>query len=208
MGILIQTAGNPFDAVKMSAFGQQHANTLQFIENQYNAVSGTLDAASQSFINASKAIYERVSSSEAIRNMKAAVNRVQSIFQSGEIRQLDSLAEIQNAHINLQRLLMAQPTLRNLYHKQGCDGYSDTYIDMNPGMVGHNHYEYQMVNDGIVTFNEDGSWESNTYLIDYHTGDSELDHTQQLDMIANWDTIENELRYGTSDPTDKYNREL
>ena len=51
---------------------------------------------------------------------------------------------------------MAQPDIRSLYHKGHCDGYSDTYVDMEPGLVGEQHYDYRRVMDGVVEETETG----------------------------------------------------
>lgn len=208
MGILI-TTDNPFGAFELSAFGEQNPNNLQFIQSQYAGMSAVTDMAARSFMETSYDIYNRINGSEAMRSARAALGRIKTIFQSDTIRELTALYEMQHAPLKMQRWIMANPMARELYFKQAIDGYSETYIDVEPGIMGEAHYDYQLANDGIVKFtNDEGDWSATTYQIDLKDGDRFLELSEQVDIHTTWNRLENELRFGRYDPTSKYNHDL
>ena len=107
----------------------------------------------------------------------------------------------------MQRWIMANPYIREQYHANRLDGYSDSYVDDAPGMICDNHYEYRRVMDGVFVFNEDPEdkedWSFSTYYEDIHNSDTdELDLTEQLQILRTWEALEHFVRNTDDDPTD------
>lgn len=208
MGTLI-TTNDPFRAFELSAFGEKHTNTIQFIKNQYSNMGPVTDSAARSFIDASYGVYDRINGSEAMRAARAAVGRVKSLWQSDTIRVLSELYQMQHAGLTMQRWIMTNPLAREMYFKQHIDGYSESYVDVEPGSIGETHYDYQLVNDGLVNFvNDEGDWAASTYQIDLKEGDHFLTLAEQDEILITWSNLEHELRKGRYDPTSKYNHDL
>lgn len=199
-----------FDTFEAAIFGRQHPNVVNFLQQQFEAASAPLQGAAAQFMEASKAIYERVNNSDTMRMARAAMNRVNSLWLSDEIQPLLNLAHLQNAPLTMQRWIMAEPTIRNLYVKQAADGYSDTYVNVHGKDVGEYHYDYRRVMDGIVDLDanvEEDAWESVTYVEELAEGDRDLDLSEQRSILDTWEALRREMREN-NDPTSKYNASL
>lgn len=209
-----QVISGGFDAFESSVFGRPHANTLQFLQNQFeNYDSSAISAASNAFINTAKSMFERVNSSDAMRLARAAVHRVQSMWLSDEIQELTTLANLQHAPLTMQRYIMAEPSIRNLYLQQACDGYSDTYVNIHGKDIGESHYDYRRVVDGLMVIpdleaNPDAPWTITCYQDDLLEGDQDLMLAEQVDIRRTWDNMRDEISMHRVDPTSKYNASL
>jgi hypothetical protein len=110
------------------------------------------------------------------------------------------MGAMQQAPVVMQRWIMAEPTVRTLYHKQECDGFSDTYKDMSPGIVGEQHYDYRRVMDGVIQ--EDGdSWCAKFYMDDLVEGDTPLIFRDKMDILSTWERVTMYIAAGDEDPT-------
>lgn len=103
---------------------------------------------------------------------------------------------------------MAEPTVRALYHEQQCDGYSDTYVDAEPGRRGVDHSDYRRVMDGIVEMDEDGGWSSTEYLDELPENEKEFLFEEQFDLLRSWHTMAAAVMAKKDDPTSPWNAEL
>lgn len=175
--------------------------TLQFIENSVNSIgqmSNTLTEAGNNFFNNSRTLMNQFIGSDAMRLAKAALNKVSNVFVRNDIHYINDIAKLQNAPLVMQRFIMAQPDVRLRYHEQRCDGYSGTYVDMEPQRIGENHYDYRRVMNGIVVGDEDKI----TYYLDtLFPNDRELDLNEQVDVLKTWEVVARLMKYGDEDPT-------
>lgn len=193
-------------------YGKPHPGTQKFLSGQLESFSNTLTDVGHRFFEGARDIYERVSGSTAARIARAASRQVRSMWQSDEIRELVDIASIQNAPLTMQRWIMAEPTVRKLYHRQQCDGYSDTYVDLHPDDLGPDHYDWRRVMNGYVIMNEDEDaeyeWEATTYMEELLEEDEDLSHEEQVDIITTWDNVVSYIRAKGSDPTSRYDSSL
>lgn len=202
---------NLFDAANGS---QMHPGTIEFLSKQFNNVSTNLSEAGKRFKEKAKNVFEKAVSSDAMRLARAASRRVRSLWGADEIRPLRDIGEFQHAKINMQRWVMANPLAREYYHEQRLDGYSDTYMDMEPGKRGESHYDFRRVMNGIVQFmeeeGEDGesNWSSVTYFEELHDEDRELEIDEQSTILSSWSYLEQYIRAGKEDPTSVMNADL
>ena len=197
--------GMMFDAL---AYGQPHVSTQQFLVNQFDNLSATLQNAGQAFIDSAQRAYDAISGSQAMRVLRAAGRAVRSAWQLDEIRPLFTIGELQHAPMTMQRWLMAEPTARALYHQQKIDGYSDTYIDMHPGDIGERHYDYRRAMDGLLVVDEsseDGDWHAMQYPDELLPNDAELELDQQIDIQQAWAFLQAKIADHGDDPTSRYN---
>lgn len=203
---------NSFNAM---LYTPKHSATLNFLENQVNRLTeygSSLTEAGKSFFANTAQMFNTFNGAEALRLARAAVKRIDNVFQSNEIKYISELPDIQNASLNMQRWIMANPIVRELYNNQRCDGYSDTYADMSPGTIGESHYDYRRITEGLVreVVGEDGITDDVTtfYFDDLHEGDRELNIDEQMDILNTWDIIESYIKNGKSDPTSLFNNNL
>lgn len=195
-------------------YDQHHPATVQYLRNQVDnvvAYSQTLTSAAKDFFSNTRNVLEEAVGNEAIRRARAALQRAGHVFQRDEIRVLSTVEDMQNAPLTMQRWIMAQPYVRGMWQAQRCDGYSETYIDVDPGNIGPNHYDYRRVMTDIVDDEPDG--EGSDFVI-YHYGDEikegdrELTFSEKIEIITVWDLIEARMRDGVRDPTSVTDNDL
>ena len=189
-------------------YGDKNPGTVNFLENQYNRISNTLTSAGQEFFNGAKSIYDSLNSAEALRLARAAVRKVGSLFQREGIRYISDLHSMQTAPLSMQRFIMAEPTVRKMYHEQCIDGYSETYIDIEPTKIGEAHYDYRRVMDGIVTEDEDGDSCWSNYIEILDPNDRNLDITEQVDILNTWEHVAALLQMRDRDPTSSWDNKM
>jgi hypothetical protein len=202
-----------FDAM---VYGQKHPGTLQFLSNQVASLQQSAsqyltDAGKNFFANAAD-IYERFNGSEALRVARAAMRKVSHIFQSDEIKPLRNISEIQQAPLKMQRWIMAEPTIRQAWLDQRCDGYSGSYVDMHGGVIGVEHSDWRHVMSGIVEdiVDDDGesNWKTTIYLDEVPAGDVELQLGDKTDVLTAWDLVKMYRQLGKEDPVSPSNNML
>jgi len=195
------------DTFNALVYGEPHPNTVAFIENMFSQPSAAIGAAGEAFVNRARETYERLNGSEAMRVARAAARQVKSQWDRNIIRPLTTIGEVQQAPYKMHRYLMAEPTVRRAYHRQQCDGYSQAYVDVAPGLVGEQHYDYRRVMDGIVQETEDG-WYFDEYFDELDDGDKDLMFEEQFDILRSWNTLASAMMKGKDDPTSVWNAEL
>ena len=188
---------NPFDAI---LYQNQHPNNQLYFQNQVNNFSNTLTDLGRSFITESKVIHDQIYSSVAAAAARAALRASAGMFQM-VIRPLNEIDEFRAASVLMQRWVMANPEIRNLYHRQECAGYDGSYVDMFPKDKGEDHYDYRRVMSGVVVDTKDGSY-ARHYLDDLVEGDAELTHNEKVDILSTWDIMNMYIKAGKEDPTD------
>lgn len=201
--------GGTVDSFNYLAFPEQSPAVANYIQNQLNGFSQSLTDIGRNFIEASRAIYERVNDSNAIRMAKAAIRMAKGVFHPNDIVPLETLEEIRAAQPIMQRYIMAEPMLRGMYHRQQIDGYSDTYADVDPGQVGDKHYDWRRIMTGIVQdkVSDDGEdyWVSRNFYDEARLDDVPLDIVQKVAIMNTMDLARMFMEAG-KDPTDIFGK--
>lgn len=211
MALIVEGGSLTFDAM---SYAMPHPNTLQFLSSQFEQATSNLTAAGQRFLDTAKDMYDRLSSSEALNRFRVAGRAIRSMWQMDEIRQLNTIGEFQNAPLSMQRWIMAEPTGRKMYHQQRMDGYSETYLDMEPSAIGEEHYDYRRVMDGLLVMDEeedlngDLGWTATTYWEELLPEDNDLSLEEQVDITNSWKFFKEHLKAGKEDPTSRFNSDL
>lgn len=150
---------------------------------------------------------------EKLGYMMQAVGRtVQNMWMDNVIQPLYEVGQMQHAPQVMVRWLMAEPTIRQLYHNGEAEGYGDRYVDYSPGLIGEEHLDWQIVNDGVIHEDEEGV----DYCVDYFY-DSDPRYDPEYDNL-NVNDVANIMRTWThmaayaeaklEDPTSKWNAQL
>lgn len=190
-------------------YGDKHPGTARFLQNQLNiGFSDTLSDVGRQMFSSVQSLYDKFNSDNVLRLAKAARRKVTGLFQQDVIKPLWTIEDIQQATLVMQRWVMAHPELRKMYHEQRCDGYSNTYIDMQPGAVGELHYDYRRVMDGFVQEDDEGTFKITYYYDDVSEDDPELSLEDKIDVINTWDMISRYLKHTEDDPTSVYGDKL
>lgn len=189
--------------------GDPHPNNFQLVQESLSALpTHTLNSMGQFFAEKAQQAYEAFENSMAMRKARAAARNMASQWQEDRIRYLPDIGSLQQAPLSMRPYLMAEPNIRYLYHRDQADGYSDTYVDPQPGVIGEDHYEYRRVMNGMVVMDDDGGWHYDEWIEDLEEGDRELYFVEQVDILRSWAVMAEQAIHGGDDPTSKYNSSL
>lgn len=191
-------------------FPEQHQSNTGYFYNQVNSISNTLTDLGKRFMETSKDIYEAINNAEAVKKAKAALRYAKGLFNPNRIVSLDTMEDFQSAQPVMQRYLMADISARQMYNNRQIDGYSGTYIDIDPGKVGFDHYDYRRVVEHVIMdgTNEAGEyeWEVHSFDEELLEGDRDLEFSEKILIMNNWDIMRSflEAGEGAEDPTNMY----
>lgn len=175
-------------------YPEQNPINQSWLYQQVATMSNTLNDIGKQFMDGSKDIYAKINDADMIRKAKAAIKSAIGISFINEVVYYNSLEAIMAATPYMQNYLMANPTIRDLYNTQLCDGYSGTYVDVFPGTIGDTHYHYRRVMDGVIQDIEDADgnyqWIAKTYMDELFHGDRELDISEKSKILATWEVMD------------------
>ncbi len=193
---------------------ETHPETAAWIANQFvNTASTYVTEAGRAFIDRAQELYKKATDNSLEQLTRRIVRSAKGIFNPNAIMPISSFAELQSASRIMQRYLMAQIDTRGLFNKQLCDGYSDSYVDLEPGKIGDSHYDYRRVMQGVLTVapgqedEEDPMMVFSNYGDDLRPDDRELDIEEQHIIINAWEMMKACIREKI-DPTDIFNGKL
>ncbi len=193
-------------------YPEQNPSLQGYFYNQVHQINQTLTDFGQQFMAANRALYEKINDSEAIRIARMALRYAKGLVHPNSIVALVDLESLKAASLVNQRFIMASPVVRDLYHRQLIDGYSDTYEDLSPGKIGDAHYDYRRVMHSVVqdTKDEHGEyeWVAKQYYEELIQGDRVLSATEKFDILKTWDVIDLFLKSGQEDPTSIFSTKI
>jgi hypothetical protein len=194
------------------AYQNQHPENQNYfaqkLQHFTQTFGDTVGSVAGGFMSNAAELFDKFYGSEAVRLAKAAVRKVKSIWERDDIRELFGIGEIQQAKPIMQRWIMAEPTYRQMFHDQRCDGFSNSYVDMEPGVVGEAHYDYRRVMDGLLVDDEEEGWNMTHYIEDLKEGDVDLELDEQLTILSVWDVVRMHAKAGGEDPGSVYGDKL
>lgn len=201
------------------AFGSTSRKLRDFIDGQMERQFSNLNETGRQWLERAKNRWEDVKESNAMRSIKAAARKVLHGQGADVICELNNIGEFQHARSLNRRYVMTNPLVRNEFIKQRIDGYSNDYIDIEPGSIGDNHRDYRRVMDGIVVYKDsDDLTEDDVMSYDvYYDVDDEFDFgieeepleiEEQHAILINWSFAESCLATGGDDFSSKTNGSL
>lgn len=196
------------EAFNMFSYGETPQNTRDYFLNEIQGAPSNMVAnAGNAFVSSLKDLYEKFHGSETVQMAKQALSKVTGLFMPEIIIPLATIEQFQNATMTMQRWVMAHEGVRALYQEGRVDGYSDTYVDVEPDTIGKTNYDYRLVMDGIVTVDDEGCDTFTFYQDPLRQGDQELTHYEKVDIIRGWHALDVYLN-GEDDPTAAYGGKL
>lgn len=199
------SAADAFDA---ELYGRKHHRTVEYLTRDLDNITHKLRDGGQRFREIiERDVYRPFDESRAARVLRAALRYTENVFRPDQIRYLGTIGEIQHSPASMIASLMAEPTLRRMYHQQQVDGYSDSYVDTQPGKVGEDHYDYRRVVNGVF-MEEEGELVATTYYEDLIDQTGELDFLDQIDILRTWEQMRIHLSRRKEDPTSRWNSSL
>lgn len=172
--------------------GEPHQASLQFMRNQAAQIGQYIQQTGSQFAQTAIDVFENFYSDTALRHARVALAKVKTFFNDDKICELQSLSDFQNATSIMQRYVMSQPDFRKMYHDGRCSGYEGSYVDMFPGQVGEDDYNYRRVMNGIMQMEEPTEdeehpgWHITVYSEELLPGDRELVIIEQVPILSSW----------------------
>lgn len=187
----------------VSSFSQPLSYELNsFITESARNFSTTVLSGNAELSKVYNRLTEKFTGSEAMRTLKAFSRQFVGAFGSNDFRPISDIGSMQNAPDVMQRYIMANPTVRQLYIDGRVDGYSETYVDnTNKVGIGRDHYDYRKVTNGYFMEKESGV--TNYYHLP-EDNDTPLTLKQQEIILETWHNLDSMLD-GDEDPTDIWN---
>lgn len=184
--------------------------TRRRIEEVADRFDSMLTGSSRGFFDRTRSRTEgrRLTVDRFKRKARAVRRATENLFRNDDIRLLDDIGEFQHAPSDQLRFLMAEPTIRRRYHSHRCAGYDDRYVDVEPTLVGEEHYDYRVLHNGHVRHQEDGTFGSRYYPQVLRHSDDELDFEDQVDLINSNVRLKWLMEQEDEDPTSRYNMVL
>lgn len=209
MVMIVQGDTNMFNAMVYGA--ERHPNTMQYLQSQVQQFSGALTEFGQAFFTGAQQLHDTFNSSEAMRAARAAVRRFDSLFMPDRIQTIEKLGHLQNAPVAMQRWIMAQEDMRQLYLGQRCDGYSDTYQNVWGNDWKVDHYDWRLIHQGVMMEVKTDDFDGHVmhhWLADVAEGDRPLVFGEQSDILNTHDVVKAYVELGLDDPSDKRGNKL
>lgn len=152
--------------------------------------------------------FEAVSGWKVVNATRRALAGLNSINSPSAILPLYTDDAFQTANLTMQRFLMADVEIRQLYHKKRIDGWSDTYQDHQPKVIGHDHYDHRMSLHGIVERKEREDetvfFEKTEFRGELKPWDQEISTFNRLDIRRSAIFLRSRLKKGMADLTSLY----
>lgn len=152
-------------------------------------------------------VFEQVAGWDAVRATRKAAAAVTGYVQSNAILALTTLEEIQTANPRMQRWMMADIQTRTLYQAGRIDGYSETYIDIQPGVLGRDHYDYTLATHTVVQTHETEEtlkYEVTQIQRELASWDEPLQVRGRLDIARTWQAQRALQLEGADDPHSRF----
>lgn len=148
------------DEFEAQVFTPVNSGTIEYLRNQAERISSgwgdTLTEAARQYVSSAQETFDRFYSDTALAAARAAARKVKNLFAKDIISHLNKVEEFQAALPRNQRYNMAHVGLRKLHNDQLVDGYSDSYIDHQPGAIGRDHRDWRRIHDGDVLEDDEG----------------------------------------------------
>jgi hypothetical protein len=190
------------DAFNSLIYGERNPSTVDFLRGQIESATQMLGQAGRTFYDRALQTFDHFNSNTAINFARNAIQTLTGgNIDTQRVVYLHEIEQLQNATVLMQRWLMANPFVRERYLDQKLDGYSDTYINVHGIDVGHAHYDYRRVMNGLMVIDENGVEHFTQYFDELYEGDRELTLAEKVDIVDSWNA-QNVLLKLLEDPTD------
>ena len=205
MAVLISGDNGIFDALVYGQGNQSGQEYMMLLNQQFmNALTPDLMVY---YTNIANTAYAGINQAEAMNRLRLVGGQYFNMFQPEAILYLQTLEHFQNANIVMQRWLMANPTIRQMYHRGEIDGYSQTYVDHEPNRVGNEHYDYICATNNTWVMDQHGDY-SMTHWNTYFADGDELSFEEQHVIQKSWDNMLGLLANRTKDPTSVWGNDI
>lgn len=171
--------------------------TLSYLNDRLNSTLDRMKDIGGLFTQSVRSLYDKYNSREAIQRAKMVLHGA-GVHLAQDIIYPVSYDQYHNINLLMQRYVISQPDVNDMYVRNLCYGFEDTFEDPEPGTYGEDRYDYQRVMSGVLQFEENGDGYFKFYSND--DTESELDNLDKISVLDSWDTALRLIAEG-KDPT-------
>lgn len=203
--IAINTIGGGqlgFDALLYKPPTEQVSN---YIQSNIARASEALGTAGTSFINNIKNTYDKFNNQSIINMGKSILYGAGSHMNDNVVVPL-TVNNLQYANHAMQQYIIANPIVNQMVYDNMCNGFQETYYDVETDVYGEERDDYRRAMDGMVYEGDDGG----LYMTQYTSSSDELVELCNMDkfgIMETWDSVQKAIAEGI-DPTSPDGEEL
>ena len=171
----------------------------RYIKEQFENKIGRFG---EEFKRRARAVCEKVTNSKLYSKSLASMRKLKTRGMLDTIRQLTNISELQNATPIMQRIVMANPVVKERRRKRLCEGYALTYVDPNPNAFQSTDRTYRQIMNGVSV-----NGKATTFHLTQEDKD-EFTGQDRADSRITWAAVENEMRAMQEDPVSQLNASL
>lgn len=187
------------DLLDICAGGHLDMNTQSWLGERSDALRATISNTATAFFNQAASLYTMISTSDAVQALRNMTVKADNAWQNNTIAYMSTTEQLQCAAPVMQRWIMAEPTVRQMYLNGEVSGYGESYTNLHGNGVGAAHYDWRQVMSGIATITDDHI--SHTTYVEDTRDDNELSVFEKVDILRTWNTVQVALSEGEQDPT-------
>lgn len=200
---------NFIDATQASTFhkglfGSVSNASLAYLQNSIASLKNIGGELGAQLYQRSMATYEAVNGTAAVMAAKAILEQSNAAINPDIIRPLSSMLDFQTAKPVMINWLMVDPTIRQAWLDGRINGWSDTYVDLEPGKIGEQMKMYRQLHQGVLKDDPEYSWSMSQYFEEYAENDKRLDIRDVANIFSSQEKMVNLMELGGEDPSDEY----
>lgn len=177
-------------SVDLALYGDRSNFVQDYLQQQINQLGGTLNNFGERIYNSLANSWNFVTDGLTRVGLRTELEQQGLNVVDNYFVECNNWIALQEANLTMQRWIMANPQVRELYLGQDICGYSDEYVDLDPGKMGEDHYDYRRVMNGIIRDEPNGDYTITHYYEDLHIGDRELEFYEQEPILHTWSAID------------------
>lgn len=185
MATIVRTSAAGMD---YALYGDKSHIVASYIQEQLAHMPAFASSYGQSIQSSIQDSYNYLTNSAIKHNIMQTLHQVNIDLGESVICELRTFEELQNANLTMQRWLMTDPFMRQLYLDQNIAGYDGTYINVSENRIGDRDYNYQLAMSGVPVELEDGSVRVRFYHAEDELleGDRKLNHHEKITIQRTW----------------------
>lgn len=189
-------------------FGTLSNASMNYLQTQLQSLSQLGGDYGRNIYQSALQAFEAINGNSAIHAAKALLSQTADMVSEDTIKPLFTLEELQAAKPVMQGWIMTSPLLRKAWQDGRIEGYSDTYVDPEPGVEAENMLMYKRLWDGVFVPHKEQAWQYTDHGIQFSDNHDSLDIRDVANILqAQW-RAESIYEEGEDDPTSQYGAKL
>lgn len=189
-------------------FGELSSASMDYLHGQLESMKSFGGEFAGMLYQKAATAFDAINGFSAVQSAKMILQQASSMFEADIIRPLFDLESIQNALPVMQNWIMVDPMLRNAWYDGKVEGYTDTYVDPEPGKVGEDMRAYRILMDGVLIPHEENGYQSVHYGERLYSEEVSLSIADLAAIFTSQENARQIYEAGEYDPTSQYGASL